>query len=123
MEDQLYFGKYVSTGLQHILSVEVRFIKTKCEKNEGSANKCNISMIAINHIIFYSSGFTLAQLIALKTRLGIRVPHPHVHTKCFSGSHTAAIKRAGISLYALYSIFQKNFSATHSISILNVGVI
>lgn len=92
-------------------------------KNGDLGIKCSIPILAINHIIFYCSDFTLAQLLALKTRLGNPIPHPHIHTTHFAGSHIAVIKGAGISLYVLYSIFQRNFSAMHSISILNVGVI
>lgn len=92
-------------------------------KNGDLAIKRNIPVLAINHIIFYCSDFTLAQFVALKTRLGNPIPHPHIHTNRFAGSHIAVIKGAGISLYVLYSIFQRNFSAMHSISILNVGVI
>lgn len=92
-------------------------------KNGDLAIKRNIPILAINHIIFHCSDFTLAQLIALKTRLGNPVPHPHIHTNHFAGNHIGVIKGAGISLYVLYSIFQRNFSAMHGISILNVGVI
>lgn len=93
------------------------------KKNGDLAIKRNIPVLAINHIIFYYSDFTLAQLVALKTRLGNPIPHPRIHTNRFAGSHIAVIKGAGISLYVLYSIFQRIFSAMHSISILNVGVI
>jgi len=92
-------------------------------KNRDLAVKCDIPILAINHRVFHCSDFTLAQLLASKTRLGSPVPHPHIHTNHFAGSHIAVIKGAGISLYVLYSIFQRNFSAMHSISILNVGVI